>query len=148
MPTAARLFATLVLIATTWMASRVFVADALPEGSDPTWFLPVNAAWALIVGWRVVGAGAGGGMAAALANGLRGAVVLLFAVVLTHAIWEMLLRSMALRYDGPVEAVTAVFVIALNFLAQLAEAPRAGVILLLGAFLAGILAELAGRLWR
>ena len=150
MPTAARLFATIALVATSWMASRIFVVDALPAGLDPTWFEPVNAGWALIVGWRVIGADAdaGGGFGAALANGVRGAVVLLLAVALTHAIWEMLRRSMALRYDGPVAAVTDALVIALEYLALLGKAPWAGVVLLIGALLAGMVAAAVGRVWR
>lgn len=138
MPAAARLLAAILPAACAWIGSGVICAPALPGGSNPTWFAPM-------VGWRMIGANAVGGMRTALGHGIEGALTPLIAV---HAAWKMLLRSMALRHDGPIAAVTATPVIALDDLARLADTPGADAAPTLGGVMAGVLSELTERVWK
>lgn len=146
MPTAARLIAALVLAATAWFASQT-VKPYLPEGTNFGWFDYLNVALGLVIGWIVIGRRAGRGQSAAVGNGLTAAAVLAFWAIFLQASNEMLRQSLNRRYDGPTEAILDVFEMCLEYGAHLINPDVIGP-LLVGGILAGILAELANRIWR
>ncbi|WP_319824081.1 TrgA family protein [Thalassovita sp.] len=146
MPTAARLIAALVLAATAWAVSQT-VKPYLPEGTQFGWFDYVNAGLGVIFGWRTVGARAGRGMSAAIGNGLTGMVVMVFWALFVQSAYKMVGNSLRRWYDGPVEALLDMFQIGFDW-AQLLINPDVAGLLIVGGILAGVLSELASRVWR
>lgn len=146
MPTAARLIAALVLAATAWVVSQT-VKQYLPEGLDFGWFDYLNMALGLLVGWIVIGSRSGRGLSSAIGNGLTGAVILTFWGIFLQAANEMLQKSMNRRYDGPTEAILDIFEMCWEYVLHVVNPDVAGP-LFLGGILAGILSELASRVWR
>jgi hypothetical protein len=146
MPTAARLVAALVFAAVSLLAASIYI-PLLPEGTQARWFPAVSAAIGALTGWLVMGRLVGRGSTAAMGFGVRTAVTTVFWVGLLFSVREMVLRSMNLRYDGPMEAVTGTFDIALEYGLLLLD-PQLLAVLGLGGLLGGLAAELAARRWR
>jgi hypothetical protein len=122
MPTAARLVAAILLAALGWILSDL-VRPLMPEGTDFGWFNYVNAFIGMCVGWSVMGPRAGRGFVAGINNGVTGMVVLLLWALAVHASYEMFRLAMRNRYDGPMEALTAIFIIGSEFGIMIASAP-------------------------
>ncbi len=146
MPTAAKLIAAIGLAAVAWLASTI-VMERFPPGTDFGLFAWINLVLGLLCGWRVIGSRAGQGGAAAIASGFTGTVALVFWALAIQSAWEMVQRALDNRYDGPVEALTATFGIAVDFGAHLRD-PAVLTCLLVGGIATGLLAELAARRWR
>ncbi|NUB45158.1 TrgA family protein [Fertoebacter nigrum] len=146
MPTAAKLVAAIVFAALGFMAAELF-KPAMPEGTQFGLFSPICAGIGLLCGWIVMGPLAGRGTWAAMGSGVRTAATIAFWALLGFSIYEMVLRSMKLRYDGPMEAVLAVFDLMLER-GRLMLMPDLLGLLLLGGLLGGVLVEWAGRRWR
>jgi uncharacterized membrane-anchored protein YitT (DUF2179 family) len=146
MPTAARLIAALVLAATAWFTSQL-VKPYLPEGTNFGWFDYLNVALGVVIGWIVIGRRAGRGRSAAIGNGITASAVLAFWAVFLQASNEMLRQSLNRRYKGPTEAILDVFDMCLEFGAYVIK-PDVLIALVVGGLLAGLLSELAGRVWR
>jgi hypothetical protein len=89
----------------------------------------------------------GQGYRAAIGYGLRTAVTLVFWVLVAMCIYLMVLRSMSLRYDGPMEAVVGIFDLMIENGQPLATLPVIGT-LLVGGSLGGMLTEWVGRRWK
>lgn len=146
MPTAARLVAALSLAVLAFVVSGQ-VMPLMPEGTDFGYFTWVNIGLGLICGWIVMGKRAGRGPVAAINNGLTGVAALVFWALFVQGCNEMVRLALRHRYDGPFEAVFAILEIGLDY-GKLLLAPNILVTLLIGAVLAGLLAELAARRWR
>lgn len=146
MPTAAKLFAALAFAAVGWAAAEAF-KPLMPDLTQWGRFSMVCAALGLLCGWRVMGPRVGRGWAAAVASGLSTSAVLLAVALGLFSLREMLLRAIAGRYDGPLEATVAVFAVMLEHVALMGDGLFLGV-LVLGGILAGLVADAAGRLWR
>ncbi|MCC6306562.1 MAG: TrgA family protein [Rhodobacteraceae bacterium] len=146
MPTAAKLVAALVFAAVAFLGASVYV-PLLPEGTQARWFAAASAAIGALVGWLVMGPLAGRGLVAAMGYGLRTAATIVFWTGLLFSGREMILRSLNMRYDGPMEAVVGVFDIALDYGRLLAD-PQILAVLGLGGMVGGIAAELASRRWK
>lgn len=146
MPTAARLVAGVLLAALAWILSDV-VRPLMPEGIDFGWFNYVNSVIGLCVGWIVIGPRVGRGWVSAINNGVTGTAVLVLWCLFAHACYEMFRLAMRNRYDGPMEALTSIFLIGTDFAITIATPAFFGVAVA-GAVLIGLLAETAGRRWR
>lgn len=146
MPTAARLVAAILLAGLGYILSDL-VRPLMPEGTDFGRFNYVNAFIGLCVGWIVVGRRAGRGFVQGINNGLTGTAVLFIWCLAVHSCYEMFRLAMRNRYDGPMEAVTAIFLIASEFGMMIATAP---VLLtaLAGALVIGPAADFAAKRWR
>lgn len=146
MPTAAKLVAALCLAALGFAASE-FIKTLMPASTDFGIFSYLNAALGFVCGWIIVGTRAGRGYSAAISNGFTGMVALVFWGLFIQAANEMTRLAMRHRYDGPVEALAAIFQIMVDYGAILLNI---GVILLLlvGSILAGLLSEAAAKRWR
>jgi hypothetical protein len=149
MPTAARLVAAIVLAAVGWFASEL-VKPLIETQTGRTQFgglSLINLVLGALCGWIVIGKRAGRGHSAAIGNGLTGGAVLVFWALFVQAVREMVDRSLARRYDGPVEAIAAIFELAVEYGAFLLDTQML-VTLVGGAILAGLAAEFAAGRWR
>ncbi|WP_439524650.1 TrgA family protein [Marivita sp.] len=146
MPTAAKAVAALCLAVFGYLASEL-VKTLLPDITNFGRFSEFNAAIGAFVGWIVVGTRAGRGTKDAIANGLTGVAALIFWSVFFHSCLEMFQLSMKRRFDGPVEAFSAIFEIGIEYGAILIN-PMMIAAFLVGALLTGYFAEYAARHWK
>ncbi len=146
MPTAAKAIAALCLAALGYLASEL-VKTLLPVSTYFGNFSIYNALIGACVGWIVVGTRAGRGTRDAIANGLTGVAALIFWCVFVHASLEMFDQSMKRRFDGPVEAFSAIFEIGIEYGALLMN-PMMISTFLVGALLTGYFSEYAARRWK
>ncbi len=146
MPTAARLMAAVCLAVAAYVIS-IMVMPLMPDSTDFGYFVPLNVVLGLCVGWIVMGRRAGRGTTAAINNGLTGMFVLMLWGIGVQAINEMVRLAMRNRYDGPFEAIIAVFTIGAEFAVIIATVPI-GIALLVCALVSGLLTEVAARKWR
>lgn len=143
MPTAAKLVAAIVFAALAYLAAHVFI-PSLPEGTQLALFREITAFIGLVCGWLVMGGLVGGSYGEALSSGIRTSITVAFFALLGFAIYEMLQRSMSMMYDGPMEAVLAVFDLMLYY-GKMMMTPNVIGVLLVGGVVGGLLAEWVGR---
>ncbi|MFC3615994.1 TrgA family protein [Lutimaribacter marinistellae] len=147
MPTAAALIAALGLGLIGFVVSGQ-VMPRLPEGMDFGWFVWVNVGLGFLCGWIIMGKRAGRGLTWAINNGVTGAAAVVFWALFVQGSYEMFQRAMRNRYDGPLEAIVAVFEIGVfEYAPLLAHADTIGT-LVIGGILTGIATEIAARQWR
>lgn len=146
MPTGARLTAALCLAFLAFVVSSQ-VMPLMPEGTDFGYFTHVNVILGVICGWRVIGSRAGRGIVPAINNGITGTAVMVFWALFIQGSYEMFRLAMRNRYDGPFEALSAVFVIGLDYAIVIAV-PLVIATLLAGGVASGLAAERASRIWR
>jgi hypothetical protein len=146
MPTAAKLVAALAFALVGYFAANA-VKPVMPEGTQFGWFSELTAGIGLLCGWIVMGGLTGRSYGEAAASGVRVSATIVFWALLGFSIYEMVLRSTKLRYDGPMEALLAVFALMLDYGSYLGTAAIIG-ILAVGGVVAGIAAEWAGRRWQ
>lgn len=146
MPTAAKLTSAIVFALVGWFAARAYI-PGLPEGTQTRNFPEITAFLGLIIGWLVMGPAVGKGYWLALGSGIRTSVTIVFWALIGFSIYDMVLQSTKLRYDGPMEALVASFGIMIEYGALLA---RQDVILVLaiGGIVGGVLAEAVARRWK
>ncbi len=146
MPTGARLTAALCLALLAFILSSE-IMPLMPEGTDFGYFTLINIAIGLIIGWVVMGKRAGRGFVPAINNGIGGVAVMLFWGLFIQGTYEMFRLAMRNRYDGPFEALSAIFTIGLDY-AIVIFVPVVIVTVLVGALLSGLVTEHASRRWR
>ena len=144
MPTAARLVSAVLLAALAALVS-IQVMQVMPESTDFGWFLQINIVLGIAVGWFWLGPNAGDGTVQAVSIGVTSAALLLFVGLFLQSWNEMMRLAMRNRYDGPFEAVAAIFVEGLTFGQYLT--PEILGTLAAGGAIAGILASFAKRNW-
>jgi len=145
MPTAARLVAAALLAISAYFISLT-VMPLMPDSTNFGYFIPVNVFLGLAVGWIVVGPRVGRGGTAAINNGLTGIFVLMLWGLAVQSINEMVRLAMRNRYDGPFEAIVAVFQIGASWARDIATV-QMGITLLICALVVGLLTEAAGKRW-
>lgn len=145
MPTAARLVAALLLAGLGWILSNQ-IRPLLPEGTDFGWFNYVNAFTGICVGWTVIGSRAGRGFVQGINNGLTGVAMLFIWGLAIHSCYEMFRLAMRNRYDGPMEALTAIFLIASEFGLMIGTPLVLGTAVV-GALIIGPAADFANKRW-
>lgn len=111
------------------------------------WFIPVNIALGVAVGWKSMGSRAGRGVSQAITNGATGVFLLVLWGLFVQACNEMIARAMKNLYDGPIEAIGAIFQIGVEWGLLLMTGPILAT-MAVGAFVSGILTEYAWRTWR
>ena len=146
MPDAARLVAALCLALIAFIVSGQ-VMPLMPEGTDFGYFTYVNIALGLLCGWIVMGKRAGRGVVAAINNGATGVAALVFWGLFVQGINEMVRLAMRNRYDGPFEAIMAIFEISLEY-AMVLLTPGIILVLVVGAVLSGLATDFAKSRWR
>jgi hypothetical protein len=146
MPTAARLVAAIMLAILAWFISEL-IRPLMPEGTPFGRFNEVNAFIGLCVGWTVIGRRAGRGLVPGINNGLTGTAVLFIWGLGVHASYEMFRQAMRNRYDGAMEALTGIFVLASEFGAMIFT-PTVLIPAVIGAVVVGLSADFAASRWR
>ncbi|MVO14332.1 TrgA family protein [Parasedimentitalea huanghaiensis] len=146
MPTGARLTAALCLALLAFLLSGE-IMPLMPEGTNFGYFTPLNMGLGLVVGWVVMGKRAGRGFVPALNNGISGVAVLLFWGLFIQGTYEMFQKAMRNHYDGPFDALSAIFTIGLDY-AIMIFVPEVIVTVLIGAIVSGLATENASRRWR
>ncbi len=145
MPTAAKLFSAFAFALVAFFAANG-VVPGLPEGTRLGLFIPLSLSVGAVCGWFVMGRAAGRGYQIAAGSGLRTSAMLAFWCVMLFSARLMLQNSIQRRYDGPMQAVTDTFSIALEY-AQLLLRPDVLAILVVGGMLGGTFVEWASRRW-
>lgn len=145
MPTAAKLIAGLGFLLLSYLAAEVS-KPYLPEGTQFGFYSYVSAVIGGLTGWIVMGGLVGEGIVRGAGYGVRVSFTVVFWALLVFSIYEMVIRATKLRYDGPMEALTAVFSIALEYGGVLL-APAVLAVLILGGALIGTVTEWAARRW-
>jgi len=146
MPTAARLVAAILLAILGWILSDM-IRPLMPEGTDFGWFNFVNAFIGLCVGWTVMGSRAGRGFVQGINNGITGVAMLFIWGLGVHSCYEMFRLAMRNRYDGPMEAITEIFLIASEFGLTIGTPLVIGTAIA-GALIIGPAADFAAKRWR
>lgn len=146
MPTAARLVTAIALALLAFIVSGQ-IMPLMPEGTDFGYFTLVNIAIGVVTGWVVMGKRVGRGITAAITNGITGTAAMVFWGLFVQGCNEMVRLAMRNRYDGPFEAVKAIFEIGFEY-AQVMMVPNILGTLLIGGILAGLVADYAGKIWR
>lgn len=146
MPTASRLVAAACLMVVAFLVSGM-IMDNGEEGKAYGYFTHINLILGFLCGWIIMGKRAGKGWTAAVNNGLTGVVSLVFWGLFVQGTYEMFRLAMRHRYDGPFEALLAIFQIGVAYGEQLL-APEIIATLAFGALFSGILTEIAWRRWR
>lgn len=143
MPTMGRLIGAILFGALAWYTSLLIV-PLFPEGTNLGLFQVVNTAFGLIAGWSVAGPRAGLGYIAAFSYGLTAMVAMLVMALFFNSAVVMIEQSLRKRYDGPVEAVMAVFEMFIENGAMLLT-PEIIATLVIGGIGAGLITEFFGR---
>lgn len=146
MPDAARLVAAASLALLAFIISGQ-IMPLMPEGTGFGYFTHVNVILGILCGWIIMGKRAGRGITPGINNGLTGIASLIFWGLFVQGCYEMVRQAMRNRYDGPFEAVLAIFEIAADY-ALILLAPNIIVTVLVGGVLAGLATEFAWRRWR
>ncbi len=146
MPNAARLAAAVSLAILAFIISGQ-VMPLMPEGTDFGYFTVVNMTLGVLCGWIGMGRKAGRGLVGAINNGFTGMATLIFWGLFVQGCYEMFRRAMRNRYDGPFEAVAAIFEIGgIEYGTVLLNA-NIIVTAIVGGILAGLATEYAFRRW-
>jgi hypothetical protein len=146
MPTAAKLTAAVAFLAVAYLAAELY-KPGLPPETQWGMFSILCAALGALCGWLIAGPRAGRGWRAAAGIGVRTSATIAFWALVGFSVYEMILRSMRMRYQGVFDAIEGTFDIMLMYGTALMR-PEPVAALLLGGILAAWLAEWAGRRWR
>lgn len=146
MPTAAKIVGAISFAIFGYFAALA-VIPVLPEGTQIGRMREISAFIGLLNGWFVMGRLTGKGYRAGIGSGIRTAITVVIWALLVFAIYEMVLRSTKLRYDGPMEAVTAAFGLMLEYGKLLLTKEIIGTILIVGG-ICGAITEWAGKRWK
>jgi hypothetical protein len=152
MPTAGRLVAAIVFGATGAGAAFVGI-PTLPEGMIAGYLLPFSTLVGVWLGWSLMGPKAGGRLSIAITQGIATVVVMVVTVIFFVAAWDMVERSMRLRYKGPGEAVLDIANLFWDYLRMMFSQPLIGPqpvlsVLAIGAIVGSVLINIAARIWK
>lgn len=145
MPTAAKLIAAVAFGVLGVLLALVYI-PGLPEGSQIGWLRETSAVIGLLCGWFVMGRLTGRRYAESMSTGVRTSVTVVFWVLLVFSIYVMVQRSTKMLYDGPMEAVLAVFDLMLGYGRLMLNTEFISTILV-GGLIGGAVSEYAGRRW-
>ncbi|ABF64173.1 tellurite resistance protein [Ruegeria sp. TM1040] len=146
MPTAARLVAAVALALLAFVVSGQ-IMPLMPDDTDFGYFTFVNMGLGLVIGWKSIGPRAGRGWAAGITNGITGTAVLVLWGLFIQGAVEMFRLAKRSIYDGPFEALAAIFTIALEYFFIMAV-PSVLLTLAVGGTLIGMAVEIASKRWK
>lgn len=145
MPTGGKLIAAMTFAALAYFISDL-IKPLLPEGTNVSLLSEINALVGLIMGWRVMGKGAGRSYRTSFGYGITTLAVTVFWSLLIWSGHEMLQRSIRLYYDGPVEALQEMAALYVEY-ARTAAVQEVLIPALLGAIFVSWLTEFFARRW-
>ncbi len=147
-PTAAKLIAALILGAVGYYVSELIKPIMIEEKSITAFgkFSLVNFAVGFLTGWLTIGSRVGRGFSAAISVGVTAMAVMVLWGLFLQAANEMFALAMKNRYGGPVEAISAVFELAIEYFYLMSTVEIWGT-LIIGGIVAAVAAEIADRRW-
>lgn len=145
MPTAPKLVAAVFFAIFGYLAADL-VIPLLPEGSRAPWLNEVVAFMGLLMGWNMSGANAGDGYKAGFGYGITTMALMIFCSIFIFAGVLMLQMSMAMRFAGPMEAVTSMVGFIWDYM-KLIAVQDIGIASLAGSLLGGFCTEWAAKRW-
>lgn len=145
MPTGGKLIAALTFAALAFFISDL-IKPLLPEGTQVGKFSEINALVGLVMGWVVMGKGAGKTYKQSFGYGITTLAATVFWCLLIWAGYEMLRRSLRLYYDGPVEALQEMAQLFLDY-ARLAAVQEVLIPAVIGAVFVSWVTEFFARRW-
>lgn len=146
MPTFPKLVAALCLGALAWVVSSL-VMQQMPDGTDFGVFRPLNVGIGLVIGWIYVGRQHMEQMADGISYGLTGAGIMTVVALFLQSANEMTRLAMRNRFEGPLEAVAAVFQIGVDFGTEVFTIPVV-VALVIGGLITGFVTYATSLRWR
>ena len=146
MPTAARLVAAILFGALAYYVSELVRPIFADERPLPNLAL-INTGFGILLGWTTAGSRVGGGLRGAIGAGLTTSIALFFLCLFANSFAEMIRRSLRKQYDTPIEAIIAVFELAIDF-GQRVLTPEIIGTSLLGGIAAAIVMNITGRFFR
>ncbi|MCG6885231.1 MAG: TrgA family protein [Silicimonas sp.] len=145
MPTGGKLIAAIAFAALAYFISDL-IKPLLPEGTNYSKLSQINALVGLVMGWRVMGKGAGKTYKQSIGYGLTTLAATAFWSLLIWSGNEMLKRSMKLYYDGPIEALQEMASLYVEY-ARTAAVQEVVLPALVGAIFVSWLTEYFARRW-
>lgn len=145
MPTGGKLIAALTFAALAYFISDL-IKPLLPEGTQVGLLSEINALVGLIMGWTVMGKGAGKTYRQSLGYGFTTLAACAFWSLLIWSGYEMLKRSLRLYYDGPIEALQEMAELYVGY-ARLAADQTVLITAVVGAVFVSWLTEYFARRW-
>jgi hypothetical protein len=147
-PTAPKLVAAVLFGFIAWFAAGLIIPHLheVKPGAQVGWFGEVCAAVGVFSGWIMSGRNAGRGVYAGLGFGLTSIGLIVFWGLFIFAGEEALSRSIAVRYDGPIQAISDMIKLMIEY-AQILWRTDVVVWLLAGAVFGGVVTELSARKW-
>lgn len=145
MPTGGKLVGALVFAALAWFVTDL-VKPLLSEGTQVGMFSPLNALIGLIMGWTIMGKGAGVTYRQALSYGLTTVAAITFWALFLWAGRETYKNSIRMRYDGPIEALQEMAVYMVEWAGMIATQEILAT-MIVGGILGGFLTEFFARRW-
>jgi len=118
----------------------------LPDGRQAGLLVPLATLSGVYFGWTLIGARVGASLQQSLVLSLRSVVMMVLATLFMIAGEEAYQRSIKLRYDGPVEAVTDIANLMIYF-GKMAMQPSVLTVLGLGVLVGAVFVNWAGRVW-
>lgn len=145
MPTGGKLIAALAFAALAYFISDL-IKPLLPEGTNVSRLSEINAIVGLLMGWKVMGNGAGRTYRQSFGYGLTTLAATGFWSLLIWSGYEMLKRSMRLYYDGPIEALQEMAELYVGY-ARVAAVQEVLIPAVIGAIFVAWLTEYFARRW-
>lgn len=145
MPTGGKLIAAVCFAALAFFISGLII-PFLPEGTPVGKFGPINALIGLIMGWVIMGKGAGKSLRQSLGYGLTTLAATVFWCLVAWAGWAMLQNSLRLRYDGPMDALKDMAQLAIDY-AKLIAVQAVVIPALVGALFMAWVTDFFARRW-
>ena len=145
MPTAGKLIGAICFAALAYFITDL-IKPLLSEGTQVDWFSPVNGLIGLSMGWSIMGRGAGHTYRQAIGYGMTTMAATVFWGLIAWSGYEMLKRSTRLRYDGAVEALQDMALVALEY-AQMIAVQEVVIPAIIGALFFSWLTEFFARRW-
>ena len=114
MPTGGKLVGAIVFAMLAYFISDL-CKPLLPEGTPAGLLSELNAFIGLVMGWRIMGKGAGATYRQAFGYGLTTLAATVFWCLMLWAGYEMLRRALRKYYDGPMEAMREMAALMLEY---------------------------------
>lgn len=146
MPTAGKLIGAILFAALAYFVSDL-VKPLLPEGTQTGLMSPLNAFFGLLMGWRIMGRGAGNGYVSSLGYGLTTMVAIVFWCLLLWSGYEMTRRAMRLYYDGPMEALKEMTVLMADYGRMAVTDPTVVGAAIVGSLFMAMVTEFFAKRW-
>jgi hypothetical protein len=147
MPTAGKLIGAIVFAALAYFVGDLIRPLLIETKGTRTGGLPVvNAFIGLLMGWRIMGKGAGKTYRASFGYGLTTLAAIVFWCLVFWSGYEMIQKSMKGRYDGAMHALKNMAELAIDY-AKLVAVDEVVVPALVGALFVSWLTEFFARRW-